>query len=68
MILLRIVNLLLLGIKARHNSLTQTTTFPVNQQEQEAREQENQFDHFFEMPETSALLKVVILLIALLML
>ncbi|KAG6763953.1 hypothetical protein POTOM_031403 [Populus tomentosa] len=46
----KIVNLLLLGIKARHNSLTQTTTFPVNQQEQEAREQENQFDHFFEMP------------------
>jgi EREBP-like factor len=46
----KIVNLLLLRIKARHNSLTQTTTFPVNQQEQEAREQENQFDPFFEMP------------------
>ncbi|KAF9677104.1 hypothetical protein SADUNF_Sadunf08G0073100 [Salix dunnii] len=46
----KIVNVLLLRLKARGNSLTQTTTFPVNQQEQEAREQQNQVEHFFEMP------------------
>ncbi|CAK7326136.1 unnamed protein product [Dovyalis caffra] len=47
----KIVNLLLLRLKARNNALIPTTTFPVNQEEQEAREiEENQFDHFFEMP------------------
>jgi hypothetical protein len=31
--------------------LIPTTAFPVNQEEQKAREvEENQFDHFFEMP------------------
>ncbi|XP_011012725.1 PREDICTED: ethylene-responsive transcription factor CRF2-like [Populus euphratica] len=47
---LKIVNLLL-RLKARNNALIPTTAFPVNQEEQKAREvEENQFDHFFEMP------------------
>ncbi|KAJ6982637.1 hypothetical protein NC653_025674 [Populus alba x Populus x berolinensis] len=48
---LKIVNLLLLRLKARNNALIPTTAFPVNQEEQKTREvEENQFDHFFEMP------------------
>lgn len=48
---LKIANLLLLRLKARNNALIPTTAFPVNQEEQKTREvEENQFDHFFEMP------------------
>ncbi|KAJ6891660.1 hypothetical protein NC651_024990 [Populus alba x Populus x berolinensis] len=48
---LKIVNLLLLRLKARNNALIPTTAFPVSQEEQKTREvEENQFDHFFEMP------------------